>query len=216
MKFVSYFIKNCYRELSSHPKIYITDKSLPPKEKKKLVLYGEEVPATISNLYQECNGITLKWCFGQEEDTEILGSINILPLEHLFDETVLLLEGMDVVINDDPEFSKTINLSGVFRKVDLFTDEASVGFFSDPQLADQLYYNSSNRFYRIPVDFQGYFKLMCAAKGFIQWQRAILFEEYNFGEVEANWFREQMPLIFSDFNWDEFIELYKGLRNEKK
>lgn len=212
MKYKLYYLDQLYDRVANNQHVTITDKALPKPARKEVAEYEAKLPPELAKFYQEANGLTLRWQAIDQQYSEATGSVNILPCRHLFDETVWIIEPELLVINDDLAFANKANITGVFRRVDLFTDESSVGYFSDPQLGRQLYYGYGHRFYAMKLDFAGYFRLLCAARAYLYWQHAILYTEYSYGKVEYERFRVQMPLLFPDFNWDTFLALYQELK----
>lgn len=212
MDYVKYYLDHFFKPLSQHPHLSIAKAAMPKRDKNATNKYERELPEALRDFYHQINGVAVRWSIDQTNLPEAGGSVNILPLHHLFDETVVPIASDLVVIDDELDFAKKTKIEGVFRRVDLFTDEASVGYFSDPQMGKKLFYAYGHRFYHMNLDFAGYFKLLCAAKGYIYWQHVILYTEYAHGKIENEQFRAQMPLIFSDFKWDDFIKLYQDCK----
>ncbi len=169
----------------------------------------------IKPFYNWRNGFTVCWSPKNDDNPDIYGRINILKLENLFDDTIVKLDQPDgYTFNGNS--SEKIQLKGVFRPLDYFADEACVGFFSDHGSLDELYYHDFGiSFYSLKVDFEGYFKLLTKSYGYAYWPQVILNKEYNYGTDTTDRFKEDMPNLFPDFDYDKFIELYESVRIDK-
>ncbi len=169
----------------------------------------------VIDFYQWRDGFTYGWSPKNVDNPDIYGRINISKLEHLFDETIVKLDQPEgYVFNGNS--SEKIELGGVFRPLDYFADEACIGFFSDYGSLDELYYHDFGAsFYSLKVDFEGYFKLLTKSYGYAYWQQVILNKEYNYGTDTTDRFKEDMPSLFADFDYDTFIELYESVRIDK-
>src|SRR5680860_9093 len=207
MNYTNYYIENFYRAISVNKNLAIEKKMLRKPDKMYTKKKQDELPSELAAYYSGNGELLLNWNHPKRE--EVMGSLNIVRLPHLFDETVLQIQPELVVVNEDLNFYEKVQLQGVFRKVDLFASEACMGFFSDEQMGKELYYCTRHYFYLLNLNFEHYFKLMCEAKGFTYWQLAIIFFEYGYGKVESDWFREQMPKLFPTFSFDAFIALYQ-------
>ncbi len=160
------------------------------------------------------NGYHCYWKYDHDADHN--GSLNIWPIEELFNEKNLVqLDGEETRVNVDANTKHKLNLKGVFRKVDYFVDEEHVGFFSDPSMKFHFYYmDSDQEFWDLKLDFKGYFELACAARCYTYWHQAILFREFkkSYMQSGSDNFIESMPQIFPDFKIDDFFSLYDSLK----
>ena len=212
MNYLNYYIENLFKAISFHEEIVIEKTNLGKPNKNLAEEKLAELPFELTQYLANLDGILLNWNHPEKE--EVFGGLNIMALQHLFDETVLEIQPELVVVNDDLSFSKKKQLAGVFRRVDLFASEASIGFFSDNQMGKEFYYCTRHYFYLLNLNFEQYFKLLCEAKGFTYWQLAIINLEYGYGKLESEWFQEQMPKLFPSFSFDAFITLYQKFKQE--
>ncbi len=125
-----------------------------------------------------------------------------------------------VLFNCDEEmgvFDDVPDLKG-FRHIDMFNESGgSVGFFVGREKEKKgLYLNRfEGRVEPMHVDFEGYLKLLGMSKGYLGWQNALIIIHSKKDSGMADSFKLNMPLLFPDFNWDEFVKLYESLRIDK-
>ncbi|MNY12124.1 hypothetical protein D3C86_1451910 [compost metagenome] len=137
---------------------------------------------------------------------EAEGIFNFLPLEQVMQDW-------------DDDFggnSWAPDMKG-FRPFDMFYEmEGQVGFFVGRPDKKGLYLSKTDgETQPLHVDFEGYLKLLTLSKGFGWWQNALV--QINTGITQPNvaGFKENMPKIFPEFNWDEFVALYQSVRIDK-
>lgn len=128
-------------------------------------------------------------------------------------------EFKNLLVNQDEDNGANdwaLDMKG-FRSLDNFYDSNGfVGFFINRPDKKGLYLiHSDSSMSALNVDFEGYLKLLAMSKGFGWWQNALV--QISTGEHQPNVdsFKEKMPQIFSNFNWDEFVETYESLRIDK-
>ncbi len=214
-KYKSLYIKNLYAKIRKNKSVEITERGGDSSPEDYLAKVKDQLPAQVVDFYDTCNGILLKWA-AKNKDLGASGSMNLRPIENLFDATVVNLEGRTWRLNADYNQPK-VALKGVFRPLDLFQGDAAVGFFSDASDRTEMYFHTfGNSFESLKVDLEGYFQLLLAARGYMSWQYVILHREYgqedDYGKVEHDAFKTNMPKLFSDFDFDEFIELYEKVK----
>ncbi len=154
--------------------------------------------------YELYNGLIVNWKLKEGEES---GCIKILKLDKIF------IDGKDMVYFDHtPEDSVLRD----FYIVDFFVDEACVGIYANhPELPGIHYFDFENQTYPLHVDFEGYMKLLGETKGFLYWQKVILDHLSGSESYETKNFKEIMPSLFPDFDYDKFIELYESVRIDK-
>lgn len=177
--------------------------------------HSDLIPQSLCAFYLNIlNGYKFTWIF--DEEANQIGSIDIWPVENLFNEKNLIkVEGEEVMVNMQAGRVEKMNLTGVFRIVDYFAAEAQVGYFTDSSLNFSMFFvDSDHEFWALHLDFFGYFQLACEARGFEYWQRAILFHDFNnsYHEDGHDNFIESMPEIFPDFKIEAFFALYNSLK----
>ena len=171
-----------------------------------------QLPGTLAPFYAYRDGFLVKWNEKEGEDPDVFGSINIRPLADLFDGLLVELDpSVGYVINAN--HAQPISPTGVFRPLDFFVDEACVGFFSDYGSKDELYYHDFGiSFYSLKTDFAGYVTLLAHSYGYAYWQQVILNHEYGYRTDAAGRFKEDMPRLFPDFDYQAFIALYESVK----
>lgn len=183
--------------------------------------YKDKLPDSLQGFYSLTNGYSMYWegkipTRKKDEKQIERGIIDILGLEDLFEDysVIELEENYGYYIKGEEVFSKT----GQFIPVDSIGD-ICVGVFSKENNDDMMYYHDFGiGFYPLKVDFEGYLELVFMARGYMMWQDVLLYLEYGkndpamLGMSEYEDFVEDMPLLFPDFNMDEFIKLYESLK----
>ncbi len=130
-------------------------------------LKADGFPASTVAFYQTMNGFQLKWRF----KGDLLGGVDFLPAEHLFDQTRQDLEqpGTDWFIDD-----RAVKLEGFYHPIEYLTDEASVGFLSSSNSGELFYYDSGAVFYSLNIDLVAYCSLIDFTYGLALWPRLLL------------------------------------------
>lgn len=170
-----------------------------------------QIPKELVNFYKFTNGGKLSW-EAPSAGIDEYGSCNILPIVHLFDVTAVSLSQFadGILINDN---SERVIRSGFFRPVDFFVDEACVGYFSDGEDINELfYYDFGISFYSLKLDFEGYFKLMAEVAAYAYWQQALLVVEYNYPTDIVQKLKTGMGKLFPQFDWETFVQNYQKLK----
>jgi hypothetical protein len=157
--------------------------------------------------YEQINSIDLKWLF--KDNPDIGGNIKLLESKYLYDNAIQNPAEF-AVINGDFNYAKEIGLQGAFHPVNLNTNECSIGFFEDSKLCNELFvFEAGYHFYSLQIGFEEYFELLCASKGFVYWEKAILnylYPSYESGNLAD--FKYYMPKIFPKWEFNEFIRLF--------
>ncbi len=205
-------------DIYDNPLLEVTQRGGEDPDSAYLAQVKDQLPKSLVDFYQSCDGIHIEWQAKETTGIHALGSIRLLQLKHLFDGNEI-----DLAANEfggwrlNTDYGNLQPLKGAFRIVDLFSGKSMAGIFSEEPATEEVFlYNSGVAFESLKVDFEGYFQLLCKAYGFLGWQRVIIHKEYGqnggYGEYEHDDFRDTMPLLFPDFNFDEFIELYESLK----
>ncbi len=158
--------------------------------------------------FYTCTGLwKLYWRTKPESNINTEGTFEFIPFEQMISSTW----DDDLGGNDWAPDMKG------FRPIDMFYDmDGFVGFFIGREDKKGLYLvHSDSSVSPLHVNFEGYLKLLGMSKGFGWWQNALV--EISTGEHQPNVddFKEKMPQIFPDFNFDEFKALYESLRIDK-
>jgi len=168
---------------------------------KKLKIYDDLI-----KLYKQTNGFEIEWWKDSEEG--IGGAIKLNSTKFLFQNEPSLKTECDL----DPNMDQDLRY---FRILDNPSMNTQVGFFMTPEkgITKALWfrmvgYDASS----LDLDFKGYLEMALTSKVFFHWQKVLLDIKDGKESPETKTFKEHMPQIFSDFNWDEFIEKYSSLR----
>ncbi|WP_123956672.1 hypothetical protein [Chryseobacterium mucoviscidosis] len=108
-----------------------------------------------------------------------------------------------------------------FRPLDYPTPESYVGFIITPDTVDESLYLMSISDYELnnlDLDYEGYTQMAVEARVFNHWQRVLLYymDGEGIGSVETETFKTEMPKIFPDWTWENFIAKFESLRLSNK
>ncbi|WMX13415.1 MULTISPECIES: hypothetical protein [unclassified Aureispira] len=159
----------------------------------------------LETLYSSLTELRLHW--KHRDKREIQGTFHFYPVNRL-------------MINWDEDFGGhdwAPNMKG-FRPLDMFYESnGCVGFFVDRPDKTGLYLHAfESNVEPLNVDLEGYLKLLIVSKGFSWWQIVLVSHIKGTHEAGLTQFRESMPELFSNFDFDKFIELYESVRIDKK
>ncbi len=182
-----------------------------PINNKSIQLLNEnKISSKIIEEYSESDGFFINWW--KDENKKIGGELNLSPSKFLLQNEPTLKTECDM----DSEMDQELRY---FRLFDVPTMNSQVGFFALPNIEP-----SQNLYFRmvgdkwasdLDVDIDGYFKMALASKIFFYWQIVLIDIKEGTISDETKTFKKEMPKIFSDFNWDEFVALYQSLRLSK-
>jgi hypothetical protein len=105
-----------------------------------------------------------------------------------------------------------------FHPLDYPTPESFVGFIimSDNTIYESLYYMSVSDYElnNLDLDYEGYTQMAIESRVFNHWQRVLLYymDGIGIGSVETEIFKTEMPKIFPDWTWENFIARFESLR----
>lgn len=104
-----------------------------------------------------------------------------------------------------------------FRPLDMFYDsDGFVGFYIGREDKKGLYLvHSDSSVSPLHVDFEGYLKLLSLSRGYGWWQNALVEISTGKNQPNVDSFKDNMPKIFPEFNYEEFKNLYDSLRIDK-
>lgn len=148
-------------------------------------------PEDIAEIYKHSNGSEITWW--ADEEKGIGGKIHFLPFEYAFEH-----------VEDTSE---------VFREIETGCEHYTNGVWEiDGKVGVYMFENNVTDHVSLGLDFSGYLKLLEITRGFNYWQKVIQDIDSGQESQELIAFREQMPLIFSDFKWDAFVDLYNSVK----
>ncbi|MBX2950365.1 MAG: hypothetical protein KF704_13885 [Crocinitomicaceae bacterium] len=168
----------------------------------------EKTQPGITEFYNEiADGFQLNW----KKDENSFGFIQLSEMKHLLAGA----NGNGIYFNEDLPQDADIRF---FHPLDFPTPETYVGFIIKPDtIYKSVYYLSGdNELSNLDLDFQGYTEMAFEARVFNYWQRVLL--EYMNGSSSAitEIFKAEMPQIFPDWSWEDFIAKFESLRISKK
>ncbi len=170
----------------------------------------KKIDTNLIQIYSELSdGFRIKWF--SDEEKGIGGNIHFMEMKHvLADQKGNLYDDQDIQMND---------LIAYYKPFDLISETFSCGFLITPDFVSTSIYchNSPDpETYDLDLDFAGYMEMAYEAKVFQYWPKVLLDIKANYESVETKAFKEHMPKIFEDFNWDSFVQKYESLRLSKK
>ncbi len=168
-----------------------------------------ELSSAMQALYTYANGVEIRW--QSTQDSSQGGRLHFLKLEDVLQDGLGQLYDKEDLVEEE--------LIGFFKPIDLVTDEAECGFLHRPGFASEsIYYHRAGRphLYNLNIDFTGYLEMALAARVYYYWPKVLLDLQTEAESAETVNFKQNMPLIFPDFSWEEFKEKYQSLRLSAK
>lgn len=154
------------------------------------------------------NGFSANW--KKDSENFIGGNIQLAKLQHL-------LAGANkngIYFDEDLPQDADIRF---FYTLDFPTPETYVGFIIKPETIYQsvYYLHGDNELSNLDLDFHGYTQMAFEARIFAYWQLVLL--EYMNGNISefTETFKTEMPQIFPDWTWENFIIKFESLRISK-
>jgi hypothetical protein len=179
--------------------------NLPLTVKTSEIVKMDNTHKGILELYTKvANGFSIKW--KKKEGSYIDGSINFVPAETIFQDWNY----------DEWEAEQNENIQ-YFKPFDLFVGEAECGFIiKADEVYPSIYYRELGEepiLYSLDLDFNGYCQMAVEARIYVYWQEVILnIQGVDRGQSITEKFKKDMPEIFPDFSWDNFVQRYNSLR----
>lgn len=155
------------------------------------------------------NGWQLNW--KKEKGQYIGGNIEFAETRHLFANTETF-----GFYDEDTDEDADIRF---FHPFDYCSPETCVGFIIKPETIYQsvYYMNGDYELSNLDLDFQGYTQMAVEARVFNHWQIVLLYYmgDIDLGASETETFKTEMPKIFANWTWENFIEKFESLRLSK-
>ena len=169
------------------------------------VLLPKQASASYRSFYEQMTEVNIDWRPSKyKKSPNVCGKINILPPDKVFSDW----EGV-VWFKDSPE---TFYLKH-FKVLDLFVNEACVGFYDIENKNEELYYlYFEEEPIPLGINLDGYCQLLSLSFGFFYWQTAIVELTTKEKSQESKDFKRYMPKLFSDFSYDRFVDLYQKVK----
>jgi len=157
------------------------------------------------------DGFKLKW--RKNKNGSIDGNIQLATTKSLFADP----KSFDFYDNETNE-NADINF---FHPFDYSSAESYVGFIIKPDFVyKSLYYMSISDYQlnNLDLDFHGYTEMAVEARVFNHWQVVLLYYmgDIETGLSETETFKTEMPKIFPDWTWENFIAKFESLRLSTK
>jgi hypothetical protein len=190
-----------YKELNDNKDLLFYEKKFEQKPAPSNEV-KPEWPDAIQSFYRELNGLEIHWeHMDYPEDSSKSGRIRILRAEEIAPKG-----SRPVWFEFTPEDSPMRS----FHIIDYFIDEAAVGFYDNAP--EMHFYEFESKTIPMGIDFNGYIQLLKESRGYFYWQRALLAIKNNKENTESKQFKENMPVLFPSFSFEEFKKLYDSLR----
>ena len=196
-----------YTPILENKNLYVSEVKYEPSKNKYT---SEELKFIDENgldiFYQSLELLKLHWKTLDKYEIKAQGSFDIYPIDKLmydWDE--------DFGANDWAPDMKG------FRPLDMFFESnGCVGFFVNRSDKKGLYlYAFEGDTEPLHLNFEGYLKLLIESKGFGWWQNSIVEILTKESQPNVRSFKEYMPKLFPNFNYESFVELYESLRIDK-
>lgn len=164
--------------------------------------YGEIKDKTILRFYKCLNWWKLSW--KTKTNPKIEGTFEFIPFERIISNSW----DDDLGGNDWAPDMKG------FRPLDMFyNSDGFVGFYIGRNDKKGLYLvHSDSSISPLNIDLEGYLNLLGLSKGFGWWQNALVEISTGIDQPNVDSFKENMPKIFPEFNYEEFVSMYNSLR----
>ncbi len=189
-------------------KIAEDDRTVPP-------ILETDIPALtrldavhngIEDFYRNvADGYGFEWWADRENS--IGGKLQFVSTEYLFSDSTFYEEG------DNEELK-------YFHPLDHPTPEISIGFIIKPDtIYRSMYYLTIDyELYDLDLDYEGYTQMAIESRVFNYWQKVLLYYmgEMSTGSFETERFKTEMPKIFPDWTWENFIDKFESLRLSNK
>ncbi|MDN4013700.1 hypothetical protein QX233_14575 [Chryseobacterium gambrini] len=203
----------------------IFDSLIKAKEQKKIKYFDIRTKPSLKVVLEDLNrldiihkgikrfyekrgdGFELEWWANEKKG--IGGKIQFAQTKYLFSEDNNLYDEED---EEDLKY---------FRPLDYPTPESYVGFIITPDTIDESLYYMSISDYELndlDLDYEGYTQMAVEARVFNHWQLVLLYymDGEGIGLVETETFKTEMPKIFPDWTWENFIAKFESLRLSNK
>jgi hypothetical protein len=175
-------------------------------------------------VYDLINGFFLEWSVSKKlpELFGKIGRINTETIEEMIKRyNVINLGNLATwIVYDVHKKRREVEFTGRFLAVETNGDICA-GIFDngDPKL---YFHDFGNSFYSLDLDIFGYFKMALKSNGYSFWQQALVYHLYSkdesstYGQSTYDDFVEDMPVIFKEFDLDEYLAFFESLRISKK
>jgi hypothetical protein len=189
--------------------IELDSRTIPPaaSEEEMDLMKEVQISSSLENFYKIHNGLNYQWT--SVDNPDVGGNIQFNKHIWLLRDDQSLTDQCDM----DPNMDERLRH---FRVWDVPTMNTMVGFLhsSETGFSRSLYFYTQGTTYAksLELDVDGYLNMAYESAGFYYWQQVLL-DIINESETpETRKFKEWMPKLFPDFNWDDFLAKYQELR----
>lgn len=172
----------------------------------------DQIHTGIYDFYKNsCDGYGFEWSANKDEG--VGGNIQLAETKYLFADTESF-DFYDEDKNDEDDIK-------FFHPFDYPSAESYVGFVIKPDtIYKSVYYMGIGDYElnNLDLDFEGYTQMAIEARVFNHWQVVLLYYmgDINIGSSETETFKTEMPKIFPDWSWEDFIAKFESLRLSKR
>lgn len=211
MRFIRNIRKLLIKEEKNGTIEFTNEFKMPINEESVKELRNNKINDLIIQEYNESDGFNIFWW--KDSSKKIGGKIKFNPSEFLLKNEPVL----DIECQMDPEMDQELKY---FRFLDVPTMNSQVGFFvlPDKEPSKNLYFKMAGDKWAsdLDLDVEGYLKMALVSRVFYYWQLVLIDIQNDNESEETKIFKKEMSKIFSDFNWNEFVNLYQSLRLSKR
>lgn len=211
MRFIRNIRKLLIKEEKNGTIEFTNEFKMPINEESVKELRNNKINDLIIQEYNESDGFNIFWW--KDSSKKIGGKIKFNPSEFLLKNEPVL----DIECQMDPEMDQELKY---FRFLDVPTMNSQVGFFAlpDKEPSKNLYFKMAGDKWAsdLDLDVEGYLKMALVSRVFYYWQLVLIDIQNDNESEETKIFKKEMSKIFSDFNWNEFVNLYQSLRLSKR
>lgn len=169
---------------------------------------SSDIPPDMIELYRMFNGFEFNWVADDKGKTG--GNMHFLKMEQV-------LQNWEGSLFDDSDIAQN-SLIKYFHPFDLITPEAQCGIMIGLEYKDEeIYFNMSPypNTEGLDINFNGYLEIAKESCAYYYWPMVLIDIRKSEEGHHSKMFKQNMPLIFPDFNWDKFVEKYQSLRLSK-
>ncbi len=188
-------------------KILIETYKVFPKEETVIEISKDSsLPTSFIEIYSYCNGYNVNW-----EATKIeqaYGNVEFLPL-------VNVLSSWEDTLYDEDDIKADKSIIH-FKPFDQVSPEILCGFIDKPNeeyKSIYLHRMGYSELSSLDLDFEGYITMLCEARAYKNWPYILLYiNDQSLDNDLIESFKNDMPLLFSDWTWENFIAKYEELK----
>jgi hypothetical protein len=164
------------------------------------------LPSSFLDIYQKSDGIRIQWKATHIE--QAYGRMEFLEMEAVLSSW----EG-SVYESEDLEFNEMFEF---FHPFDQVSPEILCGFMITPDETYQsiyLHVAGSTNTPSLDLNFDGYVTMLHESRAYKNWPIILLnINDNSLDSPLIQDFKSDMPALFPEFNWDQYVTRYQSLR----